>query len=413
MAAAAVAVRITYVMAVTRQLGVRGDAETYHLLAQGLADGRGYVRPFGLVGVAGDVPTAEFPPLFPGLLALFDLAGVDSATGQKLALAFVGALTTVVVGTVARQLAGAAAGIVAAGVVAFHPAFFESDAGLMAESLYVLTVAAVLSVAYVALRRAQPGWWAALGALIGVAALVRTEALALLFVLVLPAALLRRRPGVVEGERRQRATLAAVAALAGIAVISPWTVRNALVLDAFVPVSSNAGTLLAGANCDAVYSGGHIGLWDFGCVLAVDAPHDREAARNAAYLSTGLDYMVDHAGAVPRVAAIRALRTWGAYDPAGQLQWETLENRHAGWHRFGYGVHVVVVAFAVPGAVWLGRRTTLLPVVAMGVMVTAVSATGYGNQRFRGAADVALAILAGAAIAALVARRSRASNSHS
>ena len=42
---------------------------------------------------------------------------------------------------------------------------------------------------------------------------------------------------------------------------APWTIRNAIRLHAFVPVSNNVATLVDGANCDATYHGQQIGLW--------------------------------------------------------------------------------------------------------------------------------------------------------
>jgi hypothetical protein len=392
---------------VSRRLPLGGDPETYHLLAERMASGRGYVRPFGLAGVAGDVPTAEFPPLFPALLAALDLAGIDSPTGQKLAMAVVGAITAVVVGLVGRRVAGATAGLVAAGIVAVHPVFFENDAALAAESLYVLVVAGVILAAFRAMSVAGTVPWAVLGVLVGAAALVRAEALAFVPLLVVPAAL---RPGR-DGAWLSRLSRMAAACGAAVVIVAPWTIRNALAVDAFVPVSSNAGTLLAGANCDAVYSGPDTGLWSLDCVFQIDAPASTEGERNAAYLDAGVDYVTDHLEEVPRVVAVRVLRTWGLFDPAGQTAWETFESRHRTWHRVGYGVHVAVVVLALAGALRLRlrlRRTvTLLPLLSMVVMVTVVSAASYGNQRFRVAADISLAVLAGAGAAHLGARAIR------
>lgn len=402
-AAVAMAVRVGFVLTVSRHLPLGGDPETYHLLGDRLASGRGYVRPFGLVGVPGDVPTAEFPPLFPGLLAGLDLAGIDSPTGQKLALAAVGAATAVVVGLLAGRLAGSGAGIAAGMVVALHPAFFENDGGLASESLYVLAVATILLAAYRALESDRLTRWVALGALVGLGALVRAEALGFLLVLVVPGALLH-----LGGSLRLRWIRIAVAGAAATAVVAPWTIRNAIAVDAFVPVSSNAGTLLAGANCDDVYSGPATGLWSLECVFQIDAPARDEGERNATYFDGGLDYMADHASAVPRVVGIRVLRTWGAFDPAGQIEWETFESRHRRWHWAGYGAHIAVVLLALPGVMLLrSRGTTLLPLLATALLVIAVSAVAYGNQRFRVAADVSLAVLAGTTIGHLARVASR------
>ena len=65
-AVVALGVRIGYTLRVADDLVLTGDAQTYHLLAARLADGDGYVR---VGGALEGAPTAEFPPLFPAVLA--------------------------------------------------------------------------------------------------------------------------------------------------------------------------------------------------------------------------------------------------------------------------------------------------------------------------------------------------------
>ena len=64
-----------------------GDASAYHLLANHLADGRGYIRPFDLVKFHLVVPTAEYPPLLPFVLSLLARSGCaasrPSASGWR------------------------------------------------------------------------------------------------------------------------------------------------------------------------------------------------------------------------------------------------------------------------------------------------------------------------------------------
>jgi 4-amino-4-deoxy-L-arabinose transferase-like glycosyltransferase len=114
---------------------------------------------------------------------------------------------------------------------------------LLSDPLFVVLV---LAAVYAALRargtarRPASRWAAASGALAGLAWLTRSNG----YVLLLPLALLvwTSRPRVSLRSLAQPAVLVGCALL----VIAPWTVRNALVLHAFVPVSDNAGYTLAG-----------------------------------------------------------------------------------------------------------------------------------------------------------------------
>src|SRR5262245_61964915 len=101
--------------------GSLNDSFNYHLLGEGPAAGRGYHRAFdySISGVL--VPTAEFPPLFPLLLAGLSLVGIDTISGQELALSFVGAGTVVLVGLLGREVAGPSIGLMAAAIAAVHP----------------------------------------------------------------------------------------------------------------------------------------------------------------------------------------------------------------------------------------------------------------------------------------------------
>jgi hypothetical protein len=110
---------------------------------------------------------------------------------------------------------------------------------LLAESVYALGL-----VGFLLLLQLLPVrlWSAAvLGVTIGLAALTRGEGLLLIFVVL--AAWWPELP--------KRALLARAALLVGVAVltIAPWTIRNAVVMDAFIPISSNASiTLYSGHN---------------------------------------------------------------------------------------------------------------------------------------------------------------------
>src|SRR4029078_8076204 len=108
-ALAALAIRIVFVVVVAPTVPKLGDANAYHLLAEQLARGDGYIRPFDNLLLHLQRPTAEYPPLFPLLLAVPARVGMHSVEQQRIVLAFVGAGTVVLVGVLGRRVASGAA----------------------------------------------------------------------------------------------------------------------------------------------------------------------------------------------------------------------------------------------------------------------------------------------------------------
>ena len=156
-----VAVRILYVTRV--HAGVEfGDAETYRLLGELLADGEGYIRPREFLLMGERIPTAEFPPLWPMLLGVLDLVGFDGANEQRAFGALLGGATIVVVGLLAAALADRRAGVVAAMLTAGYPQFIVLDTALLAEGLMILLVATAL----LGLVRARGATGGVLGAVV-------------------------------------------------------------------------------------------------------------------------------------------------------------------------------------------------------------------------------------------------------
>ena len=387
-AAVALAVRVTYTLAVDPVVPEVSDANAYHLLADHLADGRGYIRPFDLTILHRVRFTAEFPPLLPALLAVPSLLGLDTVTGHRLVTCAVGAASVAVIGLLGRRVGGPAVGLVAAGIAAVHPMLFQADGVAMSESPYVGLVAGVLLLAIRALDRATPLRVGALGAAIGIAALARPEALLFLPLLGFPVAWQAGPAG--------RLRLAAVVALGTVAVVGPWTLRNAVRFGTVVPVSNNLGTVLAGANCDATYGGEQLGLWRYDCFGGFDLDGQDEAAAARAAARAGAGYARAHASRLPAVLLAREARTWGLWRPTQQVYMATLEGRTKRWETLGTRLHWVLLALAGAGAVVLHRRRRppLWPLLTSVAVVTLTAAVTYGNQRFRAGAEPAIVVLA-------------------
>ena len=103
--------------------------------------------------------------------------------------------------------------------------------------------------------------------------------------------------------------------------------------------------------------------------------------------------------------AVRWLRTFGFYDTAHQVRFETFtEWRKARWQTLGMRMYWALLPFAAVGTVVLvRRRQRVWPLLSTFVLVSLTTALTYGNQRFRIAAEPALVVLAATGIAALLA----------
>jgi 4-amino-4-deoxy-L-arabinose transferase-like glycosyltransferase len=385
------ALRAIYAYVIVGDDPLLGDALEFHLQANYLADGHGYIQPFLFQSTGRALPSADKPPLFVLLEAAISLLGGRSWQAHHLVGILAGGGTVAVCGLVARRLGGATLGLVAAAIAAVYPLLVAIDGSLRSESVYVLSIALVLLASVRLRERPSTGRAAVLGVAIAAAALTRSEALVLLVLLV---------PWL-AGWRR-----AGVAALTCVLVLTPWLVRCWIVFDQPVLVSTNVGGLLAGANCASTYDSGNalFANWDLHCL---PPPKYENEAKEANHLRRlGLDYARDHAGRVPVVIAARLGRSFELYRPRLQASQEAFfEGRSLFLERAGVAMYYVLVALAVVGAVALRRARQpwqiLLAPVALVVLSTIIS---YGFTRFRAAAEPSLVILAAAGLVDLAAR---------
>lgn len=376
-AAGGLAVRLIYTLALTPHLRGLGDASYYHGLAQALGDGRGFIDP------AFGSPTALHPPLFPLVLAIPSALGLDSYNAHRVVVCLIGTGTIVGVGLLARHVAGDRAGLLAAALAALSPVLVSADSAVMSETLLGLLVVLCALCAYRLRERPTAARAALLGALIGLAALTRGEAL-LLVLLLLP---------------WQQPKSAALVVLACAVVLAPWTIRNLSDFNKPVLLSTNEGGLIAGANCPSTYRGRDIGSWDIRCVRTRIGSDESEAAAQAR--KAGLDYAGDHLGRLPLVVLARLGRTFELLQPVRQA--EQAEGRAEGLELAGAVVWFLVLPLGAYGLVLLRRRgVPLVPLLAPFVLALAATVVGYGVPRFRHPADVGLVVLAGVALDALI-----------
>ncbi|HUS81697.1 MAG TPA: glycosyltransferase family 39 protein [Dehalococcoidia bacterium] len=216
------------------------DTLFYDHAAQALAAGEGFPGFF-------DAQTAGWPPGYPLLLAgIYKTFGHDFLAPRLLNV-FAGVATCLLVYLIGARVFDRRTGLIAAFLLAVFPSHVYRTTLLMTE---VLTGAIVALLAYLlltwVLKKGGPSRWqaVALGVLFGAFALTRGEALAFV-----PVALIAWK--LVEPSWRRFAGGAALMVAASVLVIAPWTVRNAIAMDAFIPIASGLGhTFLAGHQDD-------------------------------------------------------------------------------------------------------------------------------------------------------------------
>ena len=247
------------------------DAQAYAAIAANMEDGDGFT-----VGEGATQPSSNYSPGLPSFVAgLYEATGGVHQRLARVVLAVVGALSVLFAYAIGRRLVlllprpphrpgssevGAAAetreplaktggyrrhnspivwpALVGALVGAVYPALLEYQGMLMSEPL----AATLLSGGVLAALWAwDGGWvrWLLPGGLFGALAMVRPEYLG---VAVLVAAVVFAREA--RGDWRGSLLGAAVFLGAALVVIAPWTIRNAVALDRFVPISTGGGQVL-------------------------------------------------------------------------------------------------------------------------------------------------------------------------
>lgn len=396
----ALAARMAWVLAVRRVGFAFNDAIMYHTTAQSLRLGDGYVPLTG-------GPTARWPPGYSTLLGgIYTVFGVHPTLGE-LANALIGASTVVVLMLAVERAVDRRTAIVSGAMLAVLPGPIMWTDVLVAETLYTGVFVTVILL----ILRSRPtwGWAVGIGAVVGLGALVRGEALTwLLLPVVVWWPLLARRDLVVR--------LGAVVATV-VVVLAPWTIRNAVVMDAFVPVATNASQTLWSGHHPGATGGQTYPPTGYEQQFAPDLP-ERELLASAALRDDAIEYMVTHPLRELELIPLKLIHLnrgdsyildWvngpgeGDPPPLSPLAAERIGViADAGY--FG------LLALTVLGGWWLGRSFWRQPVgrLAATSFLTALVLYGflyYGNYRYRLPYEPLMVVVAATFVRRIAARR--------
>ena len=392
------AIRIAYVLAFGARIHEGLDSLWYRLVAGSIVSGDGFIDPDKAYAHGVSVATAFRPPLYPLFLAGITKSIGNSTLTFQLAGCVMGVVTVVLVGYLGKRVGGSAVGLCAAALAAGYPIFLAVDAAVMSETIYLPLVTGCVLAVYRAIERPTAARWSLVGALSGAAILTRGDAMVVLAVLVVPAALLGTKL-----PWRRRFIFAAVSVNAAALVVAPWVIRNQQRLGTPVVATLQTGTALAGAYCTNTYYGKSLGSWSFDCTTRPDQAGLSEVAYNNELQRDAVRYLRDHAGRLVVVAPVRVLRQWSLYDPVGGAHFEAIESRNFKWQILSWAAYLPVAGLAAYGLVLLRRRRApILPMVAMIVAVTATAAMTYGQQRLRISVEPVLLVAAAVAIVDIV-----------
>jgi 4-amino-4-deoxy-L-arabinose transferase-like glycosyltransferase len=227
--------RVAIIVA-TPNVALYGDPVDYEVHAILIAAGHGF--PPTTMASPG-TPSAFRPPAYPYLVGgAYSLFGSRLIVGRLLG-AFLGVLAVALLAYLARAVRGQRAGLIAGLIASVFLPLITLNATVLSESLFV-PLELGLALCLLRFRRAPGYRWALLaGGLCALAALTR----AVSDIWMIPTLLMI---GTATGSHTMRWRSLAAAVAAFLAVLAPWTIRNADAFHALVPISTESGFTLAG-----------------------------------------------------------------------------------------------------------------------------------------------------------------------
>lgn len=365
------------------------------------------------VYLAEGLPGAEHGPLTSTLLAPVTWVH-DPVPWQRLVTTLCGIATVWVLARLARELAGARAGALAAVVAAAAPGLWVNDGLVMSESPSMLVISLGLWSTAVWWRTRSRRSLLVTGAIFGLAGLARSEALLLLILFGLVVVVEERRDRLDRPSSASRlgpaVARAAAAVGVGLVVVAPWVAFNLSRFERPVYLSTNDGTTLLGANCPASYHGPGIGGWAFSCLQSEDPIHvdlEEPSVRADRRRDLGLRYARAHERELPRVVAARIGRSLSVVSLPELVDIDVGDER-ARWSSWAAIVGFWVMAPLTVVALARGDRRTRTVLVLPIIVVAVATVAFYGGHRIRSTEEPALVVGAALAIDGLLTRRDQA-----
>jgi 4-amino-4-deoxy-L-arabinose transferase-like glycosyltransferase len=304
------------------------------------------------------------------------------------------------VGLVAVELFGETVALIALAIAAVYPVMIELSGTIYSENLLIPLMLAAIWAALRAHRSERPYRWIAGAGFLGGLATLTHQNGAVIVLALLPAAWAIRRE------------LAAPALLLAVTVLTivPWTIRNAVELHHFVPVSDETGLTLAGTyNATSAHNPRIPYEWKYYKAIPSDAALYREAPRlTEPVLSSKLEHRAFHYVEHHPLSLIEAAyhNTRRLLELEGSFAWRTSAydiGISGGTAKVGVASFYLLVLLALIGAFTkLARRAPWWLWATPVLLFVSVVLVNAETPRFRAPIDPFLILLASCALATAV-----------
>lgn len=287
------------------------------------------------------------------------------------------------------------AALAAASLAAIYPFLLFYQGLLLSETLFNTFLVAALAALY---------WWRERGrradvSLVVACLLFAAATLTKATLTILPPLLIAATAWAAGGSPRKILTVTAAAACLYAAFLSPWWIRNAVVLDAFVPFTTSSAQNL--------YLGNNPGNTNAGVDWSKDVEPDaaarmlamqNEVERQRAFAKRATDYIKQDPAAFLRNAAKKFVRLWNLVPNAAEFN----RGLYAAASALSFGT---VLALALIGA-WRRRQQwrALLPLYLVIAYFTLTHIVTIASLRYRLPIEPILILLAAEPLAALAKR---------
>lgn len=374
-----------YVIA-TRSHGIVADEVEYDSQGRFFAEGHFWwsTAPFGEAH-----PSAWKAPGYPAWVGFWYALVGESPVRLALIQGLLAPVTVLLTWILARRLFDSKVALTAACGVAVFPLVWEYFGLLFPEALSIpLTLAALIAMLD---REPTPGRIVLVGVLVGMNLLVRPTAFFLLAGVA--AAWI-----VATGWRRGAALTIATAAIA-VLVVVPWTIRNYVVLDGFIPISIQDAAAYGTFNDEAANDPDDPYAWraipsTLEDELKLDEPVSDPEFRSRLQ-SLGRDYIQEHPASVPKAFFWNGVtRFWDLRAPSKALREVDFQGRSKPVRAIGLGLYYVMLPLALVGLWRLrSRREILWPLIAIALAAMAAF-TIIAGTRYRAPLEPVIVILA-------------------
>ena len=232
--AVALVLRLAYALSVPNELTF--DEPTYNDIVTNLLTGRGYSFSGNAYYTSVPYsPTSFQEPMYPlFLVSIYRVTGLEAFKAARVVQAILNTISVILMMLIASRIWNRGSTIFVGAIAAVYIPFLYFTGLLMTENLFIFWLLIFVCLCVTAFQRNKTWWLFAVGVSYGIACL--TCGMFLFFLpILLPIILYTWR-------RNPRPFLGTAFLLAGVVIaIAPWTYRNYLVQNAFVPITTKAG----------------------------------------------------------------------------------------------------------------------------------------------------------------------------